>query len=242
MNKNKDEGLPFEPDGTLAETARRVSHKAHLEEDTIKALRGKFESEAIQSLEAYGGELVGIDPQYITERMNDVFGHLGWEFSVIRHDMLREVDEDGKVTGSAWVHGKLSILSSNGVPIKSVEQFGNNSVNRATGLGDVLKGATTNCFCKCCSFFDIAHEAYKGLLKLPDGAKKETKPYSQSSVTGEDKLASDKQLGMLFHLHNEASNLSEEDSQKYLTWRGRDKSKLTSKDASGWIKFLQGKK
>lgn len=83
---------------------------------------------------------------------------------------------EGKQT---WVLGKMSIYSVtedkaniSGPIIRQLlsfkEQFGTGSYNKATPIGDAMKSAATNALEKCASLYDIAHEAYKGLIKVPE--------------------------------------------------------------------------
>lgn len=150
------------------------------DEKRIGLLRKSFPSESIQvkkneknSKTGKRFVLVGIKPQYIIERLNDVFSHAGWDYQVVEKGI------EGK---QVWVLGRLTIyapvitpnrlegpISRNVVTIK--EQFGTSDYKGSMPLGDALKSAATNAMEKCASLLDIAHEAYKGLLTPPSGTK-----------------------------------------------------------------------
>jgi len=141
--------------------------------DIIKEIRKDFPEEAIQVKKSFKdpetGEdtyLVGYKPQYIIERMNDVFGHDKWDFRILKHEI-----EGNEV----WVLGQITVVvpSEGDGPDSYVvkQQFGQGQKNRVTSLGDTLKGAATNAFEKCCSMLDIGHKAYKGLETVPGNHK-----------------------------------------------------------------------
>jgi len=148
-----------------------------LDDKQIIKLRKSFPDETIQSYAKFKDpdtgatkHLTGVKPQYIVERLNDVFGHEGWDFEIIKHGL------EGK---DAWVYGRLTIYETkrdteaiDGPLIRKImtvkEQFGSGKFNSATGFGDAMKSAATNSLDKCASWLDIAHEAYKGLVEIPE--------------------------------------------------------------------------
>jgi hypothetical protein len=151
-----------------------------LDKEVIKQLRADFPKKSVQVKKGFKdkktGEfkiLTGYKPQYITERMNDVFGHENWDFEILQFGTDEKIEW-------VWVLGKLTIYVSKkdensvqGPLVRSVmttkNQFGT-SYNGGAGLGDAYKGAATNSFEKCSSFLDIAHIAYKGDLPAPGEA------------------------------------------------------------------------
>lgn len=146
----------------------------------IETLRQSFPDEAIQSVKKYRNpdtgediELLGFKPPYVIERLNDVFGHEGWNFEIID----KGIAEDNK---SVWVYGRLTAYICHWIkdeshpeyPLRKIimaikEQFGVCGMNKFLPLGDAFKGASTNCLEKAASLFDIGHEAYKGKLTKP---------------------------------------------------------------------------
>ncbi len=232
MMKTNDEDLPYGEDGKLevdvmaGEVTEPIESPVHLPKEMIELLRADFSEDSLQNVTKFGKELVGIDPQYVAERANDVFGHRGWSFEVKNH---------AHTDTNAWVLGRLSILDENGNTIKFIEQFGDNTINKAIGLGDALKGATTNSFGKCCSWFDIAHKAYKGLLKLPKG-----KSRSESQGSGESSgEASEKQLKYLGFL-SDTKQSDDESYKKYMVWRGKETHSMDG--AKKWIEYFKAQK
>jgi len=170
-----------------------------LSEDLVEKLRADFPPESIQVRSDYKDAktgkskvLVGYMPQYVVERLNDVFGHFGWDFEIV---------EKGQEGTMVWVLGKLTIynLTINKEPnvmngtyvirekLSFKEQFGMGEVKKDMSLGDAYKSATTDAIGKCASWFDVGHKAYKGLEKVPDNhpKKKETVEAENSNKRGD---------------------------------------------------------
>lgn len=151
-----------------------------LDKTDIKKIRAPFPPESIQVRQCFRNEetgeeilLTGYKPQYIIERLNDCFGHEGWDFEIVAHDIVKV---------EAWVLGRLTVYASkfdkdaiDGPIIRKVmtkkEQFGTGRYNKGTSLGDTFKSAATNALEKCASLLDIGHEAYKGLVPVPQDSK-----------------------------------------------------------------------
>jgi len=140
-----------------------------LNKDLIEKIRADFPKETVQVkkgfVNAETGEqsyLTGYKPQYIIERLNDCFGHDGWDFQILEH---------GIEGTNAWSKGRLTVyltLSDGSTITRFREQFGVGNYNKATPLGDAFKSSATNALEKCASLLDIGHLAYKGLVKIPD--------------------------------------------------------------------------
>jgi hypothetical protein len=168
-----------------------------LDDKMIEALRADFGDAAVQVRKTVRnsetGEpkyLVGYKPQYITERLNDVFGHENWDF---------DIREFGKEGNEVWVLGKLTIYLSkiendkdpimDGPIVRKVlcnkSQFGTSKVVKADekakdstyemNLGDAYKSAATDSLGKCASMLDIGHKAYKGIVEYTTNGSKEVK-------------------------------------------------------------------
>jgi len=153
-----------------------------LSQEQIKLIREKdFPPESVQVKTSFKDPTTGKDtfltgykPQYIIERLNDVFGHDGWDYEIIEH---------GIEGGDAWTKGRLTIYNIEYIKdtvdgpvvrqkITVKEQFGTGSYNKGTSLGDSFKSSATNALEKCASLVDIGHLAYKGLVDVPDGNEK----------------------------------------------------------------------
>lgn len=144
------------------------------DKESIDSLRASFPPEAIQIYKEIKDPkdnsiiktLVGFKPQYIIERLNDTFGHDGWDFEVLQLDIKENC---------AYCWGRLTVYSvrqdENNINshimrgmLTKKEQVGSCELSDKITYGDALKGSVTNCIEKCASLFDIGHEAYKGLL------------------------------------------------------------------------------
>ena len=134
-----------------------------LDKDLIDKIRADFPPESVQVKKGFKdaetGEqmyLTGYKPQYIFERMNDCFGHDGWEYEIVN---------SGIEGTNAWAKGRLTVHFKDRSVSK--DQFGVGTYNKGTPLGDAFKSAATNALEKCASLLDIGHRAYKGLLPVP---------------------------------------------------------------------------
>lgn len=172
-----------------------------LSQELVSKIREDFPKESVQVKTSFKnpktGEskvLTGYKPQYIIERMNDVFGHEGWDFEVLKYGV------EGK---DAWVLGRLTIYeirrdenSIDGPLIRKTmavkDQFGSSFYNQEdSSYGDALKGAATNSFEKCCSFIDIGHLAYKGLVLVPENHPSQTEISQNKKEVETKKLISE---------------------------------------------------
>lgn len=164
--------------------------------ELVKKIREDFPAESIQIKRGFKDpktgkqqNLIGYKPQYIIERLNDCFGHDGWDFEILEHKVEEVILYDKKGTErrslEVYVLGQLSIMAPkwykenevapDGPVVRSLvtkkQQFGLSSVNMGMPLGDALKSAATNAMEKCASMLDIGAKAYKGLEKVPDDHK-----------------------------------------------------------------------
>jgi len=164
-----------------------------LDAKIIEIIQADFPEEAVQVKKTFKnpetGEdqfLTGYRPQYVFGRLNEAFGHDGWDFTVLKHGV------EGK---DAWVLGRFTgyeIIRDKNNPegpfvrkeMFSVEQFGTGSYNKGTSLGDAMKGASSNALEKCASLKDIGHKAYKGLQEVP-------KSHPSSSEINKSKTSSE---------------------------------------------------
>lgn len=154
-----------------------------LDKKTVDLLRADFPKDSVQVKTGFKDaatgktkKLTGYKPQYYIERLNDAFGHDGWDFEILQFGL----SHDNK---GVWVQGRLSIYhtemnkdSINGPVVRQLlsfkDQFGTSMCNSTSTLGDSYKGAATNAMEKAASLYDVGHKAYKGLEPLP-GERKE---------------------------------------------------------------------
>lgn len=170
--------------------------------EEIEKIRGKFPDESVQVKKSFKDEktgkdtfLTGYKPQYIIERLNDCFGHEGWDFEILEWG---KEQLGGKGSFHTWVRGQLTIylpsyekdgingkLKRDVVTVK--QQFGTSKWTAYMELGDALKGAATNSMEKCASLLDIGHQAYKGLLPPPGEEPESTEVTLKSTLSSKCK-------------------------------------------------------
>ena len=124
-----------------------------------------------------------MDPQYVYERLNDVFGIDGWMYSV---DIISQTPNGKKM----YVDVKVTLRCRLGEGVVERIQFGGNENPR--DVGDSYKGAVTDALTKCASMIYIAQDVYKGQhthLKTYDNGtgagvlKQQTTSKTDSSVS-----------------------------------------------------------
>jgi hypothetical protein len=151
-----------------------------LEKQTIDILHRDFPPEAVQEKKSFVDPvtqkqkfLKGYKPQYITERLNEAFGHDCWDWEILKHGM-EKIEVKTKTIIEVWVLGRFSLNTFvkdevSGRITKTLisfkDQFGTSNVNSGMDLGDAYKSASTDALGKCASWFDIGGKAYKGLEK-----------------------------------------------------------------------------
>lgn len=116
--------------------------------------------------------LSSISPQYIIDRLNDVFGVNGWHF----HTEI--VDKKDKMV---VVIGYL-IICEYGV-LK--QAYGGNDNN---DLGDAYKGASTDALTKAASMIGIAGDVYKGLQSHKTKPTQNRQPATDKDIDAVIKL------------------------------------------------------
>lgn len=88
-----------------------------------------------------------INPIYVIERLNEVFGLDGWHFT---SEVLKEKDK--------WVVVKGTLHFTVGDHFHKIEQYGGND---NPDLGDAYKGAATDALTKCASYIGIGADVWK---------------------------------------------------------------------------------
>lgn len=151
------------------------------EDKMLEEFRKSFPQKAIQvkKFKSNRDDQVGIKPQYIIERLNDVLGVGGWDTKII--DIWRDkVEDDGKTYHSVICELEVQIVSrlksdtenplGKRVVIKAVRAHGGGNIIRGN-IADAYKSAKTDAFGKACSYLEIAGDAYKGELEDPEKEK-----------------------------------------------------------------------
>jgi hypothetical protein len=151
------------------------------EEKTLNDFRKSFPDGAIQvnKFEGKRKDQVGIKPQYIIERLNDIFGFGGWDTEII--SIWRDsIEDDGKIYHSVICELEVQLVNrlspdadnpfGKKVIVKAVRAHGGGRIINGN-IADAYKSAKTDAFGKACSYLEIAHEAYKGDLEDPEKEK-----------------------------------------------------------------------
>jgi hypothetical protein len=107
-----------------------------------------------------------IHPMSIIERLNEVFGVGGWNFSTeyIKCEPFIQKTKFGErqlymsaVKGTLWIMGEKT-------PEVHIEQYGGSSNE---DMGDALKGGATDALTKIASYLGIGASIYKGMGNSP---------------------------------------------------------------------------
>lgn len=130
--------------------------------ELLNKLKEPFPKNAMSTDSSRGFDLTSIKPQFIVERLNDVFGLFGWEFTP-----EYEVSER-----SVLCHGTLKVTkieSGNKTPriegvnyndTRTVKQTGGSIIRKS--LPDAYKSASTDSLSKCASWLCIGNDVFKG--------------------------------------------------------------------------------
>lgn len=108
-----------------------------------------------------------IHPMAVIERLNDVFGIGGWQFTTeyISCDPFVQKTKNGERNMfMSAVKGKLTIPQENII----IEQYGGSSND---DRGDALKGGATDALTKIASYLNIGAEIYKGQGNVDYGSE-----------------------------------------------------------------------
>ena len=150
-----------------------------LDKKSVELIREEIPKKALQAQKKFrdpdtGDEVIfiGYKPQYVIEKLNDVWGHEGWDFIVLQF---------GTETKSVWALVEIKVYnvayfkdeSHIDFPFKRhlmciKQHFGHCSFNVGLPISEAYKGAVTNALCKCASLLDIGNQAYKGELTIDD--------------------------------------------------------------------------
>jgi hypothetical protein len=146
------------------EEKARIELSSIIPKEILSGLREEFPKETHESKKMDDNFVqTGIKPAYITERLNQVLGVDGWEAEELEVKVEdKDIATKVKLTLFTWIKDVNGVI--NKVPIISRSQWGSARRHTKGEFGDALKSAYTNGICKCASLFDVAHDAYKGLL------------------------------------------------------------------------------
>jgi len=190
--------------------------------DILQKLMGKFPESAVEESSDMGGfTAIGIKPQYVIERLNEVFGIFGWDHFI-------EKDKDGKLMIELKPYtnskGKERAI------LKRISSYGGSRVILGN-YADAYKGAKTNALCKAASYLGVAHEAYKGELEIQPKV-------TQPTITPIQKAKNTLTKFMV------AKNISKEKAQELAkkskdTEEEVDISKWNIKDYEGFMTYLE---
>lgn len=137
-------------------------------ESLMEMLCKPLPKEGVQEMNYNGRILIGYKPQYYVDRLNDLFP-FDWSFDIIKdHTGRYMIDERDGYVGCFC---ELVLYShddkGNRFPMSYARQWGGVVIDGNISWPDAYKGAMSNALGKCCSYFGIGSEAYRGEI---DGA------------------------------------------------------------------------
>jgi len=138
-------------------------------ETLIEMLGKPLPKEGVQRMTMQDGrELTGYKPQYYVDRLNDCFP-FDWDFQILKdHNGKYMIEEkDGYVGCFCELTLFTRNESGNRVFMAASRQWGGVVIDGGISWPDAYKGAMSNALGKCCSYFGIGGEAYRGEI---DGA------------------------------------------------------------------------
>lgn len=187
--------------------------KANTLEGNQQALEGQmytnlkvdFPKEAYGEIRRGKLSLTSIKAQYVSDRLNEVFGIFGWEFNGVPTISDKGVLIDG------------SLRVQIGKKIRQVRQYGfaEHSIKMKNGevmdknVGDVYKSASTDSLTKCASMIGVGDSVFKGKVKMYGG---QASGVNQTSPTGEYRFKTGKNQG------KSLSEITDKDLQSILDW------------------------
>lgn len=127
-----------------------------ISKETYTKLTAEFPPEALSVDDSRGFALTSVRAQWIVERLNEVLGVDGWQFTG-----KYEPQSDGGVL----YFGQLTIVGDEG-KWHTVEGVGFAASKK--NLGDTYKGARTDALSKAASLIGVANSVFKGMVKPPE--------------------------------------------------------------------------
>ena len=132
-----------------------------------------FPAEAMRTI-AGAAKLTTIKAGYITERINEVWGHGNWTFEILETE---KIDDE--------IICKVQFCPSIGLPIT---HYGGSVKISGKTWGDTYKSAVTDALTKCASYYGIGNEVFKGnidaytLSKMKNESKSTTNQVKSNST------------------------------------------------------------
>jgi len=121
-------------------------------------LEHPFTDKQIKQRPGQGGQVDYVEGATVIKRLNDVFGHDGWQFEILEHLIGDTTNKKGNPVKEVVVKGRLTIV--NELQFEAMkEQFGS-PPGQQDNLGDQLKSAATDCLKKCASLLGIGLHLY----------------------------------------------------------------------------------
>lgn len=108
-----------------------------------------------------------IHPMAVIDRLNEVFGHGGWNFQtdfISLTERTQQTKTGGRTVYDSAVKGRLTIGDL------TIEQFGGSTND---DRGDALKGGATDALTKIASYLGIGATIYKNMGNVDGGADDE---------------------------------------------------------------------
>ncbi len=137
--------------------------------EQVEKLNKKLPSWAIKDHPTKNNMSV-IHPMAVVERLNEVFGVGGWQFTtefISCDPFIQQTKKGERNMFMSAVKGKLSIPAESII----IEQYGGSSND---DRGDALKGGATDALTKIASYLNIGAEIYKGQGNVDYGSENET--------------------------------------------------------------------
>jgi len=131
----------------------------------------------------------GIKPQYVIERLNEIFGPQRWMAREVNKSISTSKQPNNSKAPAEFVNMKIELLigyfkewinketgepNSNFIVMAKREGYGGCRIINEN-LADATKGAETDAIKKAASKFDIAEEAYKGNISMDQARRGEAK-------------------------------------------------------------------
>jgi hypothetical protein len=131
---------------------------SELTAEQVALLKAPLPQEAFSKMK-FGPELTSIKPIYVTERLNEVFGHGKWSTDcsiILINGMPYEMVKDGSRDAYQVMLDMVFTVPEYGIRYRIQASSKNGDP------GDAAKGAASDCIGKIASYLDIGIEVYKG--------------------------------------------------------------------------------
>ena len=171
----------------------------------------------IKQREGKGGKIFDyIDTSYTIATLNGLFGFL-WEFDILEESTVAEamqfesVRVKGKLTVKDTKGNSISKTNYGSQPMAFKKDTEHKPLNLSTELGDLYKGASSDCLKKCASLFGIALDVYSGETNIERAEQAKNGGKKEETKTDDGKWQmSEQQRKFLFALCKKAKVSDEE--------------------------------